>query len=292
MAKTYQANNFTGEQLDDFMGKYVQRTLVGTGMSIDSEGVLHSNTRECTKLLYSYTHTRNIEVHPTAVDLTTGVWTSEGHGLAQDNVVFISVHLPYNVRSPYQYLPGGLLLGSVGGTSTNYYVNIVDDNHFTLSTTQGGEALTYTEVATMDLSKFHMEKIVRVGSYNDFVITDLPKSRDLLLVLNGRINYRYRYFFLRSGTAEASRWEPALGSPNGWCSYQIYLEYHMLEDRHVVQSHKIDAIVFSDANVATVTNVTERSTQHYIMPDDYIDGFRFHNGGGFYNGTTLEVYGK
>lgn len=292
MAKTYQASNFTGQQLDDFMGRLLTGSFAGTGLSLDGRGVLHSKNPGLGDLLYSYTHTSNTEVHPKALDIATGVFTEAAHGLAQGDEVFISVHTPYNILSPYQYLPGGLILGTVGGRNKVYYVNVLDENHFTLSETNGGAAVTYTQVTTMDLTKFHVERINRIDAYNDFKITGLPQSRDLLLVLKGRIDYRYRYFCPMSGQEIPAKWQPSLGQVDGWNSFQAYLEFHMIEDRHVVQTFRSDAYSFSSADQATVKEVASTSAHHYIMPDNYMDGFYFHNGGGFYNGTTLEVYGR
>ncbi len=192
MARTYQAKNFTGQQLDDHMGKILSKSFAGHGLRIDEQGTLHATGPGYGRLVYSYVHQSNKEVHPQGINLATGEFTATAHGLENNVQVFVAMHAPHHLIATYDYLPGGLLLGQSTGSGKNsqyYYVKVVDANTFTLSKTSGGATEVFTEVSTMDLSKFHFE----VYKQQNIDIKNLPNLKELLVVIKGRMSCGYRY---------------------------------------------------------------------------------------------------
>ncbi|MBQ7379384.1 MAG: hypothetical protein IJW70_06840 [Clostridia bacterium] len=298
MAKTYQAQNFTGQQLDDFVGKYLDGTLAGTGLSLDEQGVMHNTSRECNKLIYSYTHTGNQEVHPTAVDIATGVFTAQGHGLTANQEVFVAVHPPYHIGTPYDCLPGGLEM--IGTKTKGYFVNVIDENTFSLSATSGAEAMTYTEVSTMDLSQFHFEG----REWNNFYIGDFPQSDAYHMIIKGRVSNSYRYIHPSNRVYYATKtggkgYDGAyvdtygsvhLGENGGWGYIKADVYFEFLEPRHVFQITETDTVAYDNTNWPTYTHA--RAYNHWRLDSDSIVSFYFGHGGQFYNGTTIEIYAR
>ncbi len=302
MAKTYQANNFTGKQLDDFMGKVLTGDFAGNGLVIDESGVMHNLNSGFGNLVYSYTHTANKEVHPLGVNLATGTFTAAGHGLSADQAVFVAVHTPYHLGTPYSYLPGGLLLGTVGsGAAKKYYVNVVDENSFTLSESVGGAVVTFTEVSTMDLTKFHFECVKQF----DLRINDLPEFDAALLVINGRTASTYRYVFAKpyqyyaakmgvlsldvNGTTEEYG-SNYIGHSGGWGSIHVEARVRILEPGHALMDTYCDT---SSCDANNKFKVYHSRRFHHTQPQgDTFNAFTIDSGGQFYNGTTVEVYTK
>lgn len=305
MANTYQANNFTGKQLDDFMGKVLDKSLAGQGLVFDDRGVMHASNPNYGKKIFSYTHTSNQEVHPIGVNLATGEFTAQAHGLTNGTVVVAVVNEPYHVGYPYRYLPGGLLLGQTNGSgriSQYYYVSVVDENTFTLSTTNGGATVTFTEVSTMDLSKFHFE----VHKKMDLVIRDLPNLKELLVVIKGRMSMGYRYCMPHDERASesgklgvvafdsstsADQWGSLwLGNTGGWNSAYIEVEMKFVEDRHVLVIADQDYLSFkSNSEIPVAFHV--RGYLHIYMNRDDMTSIGITDGA-FINGSTVEVYSK
>lgn len=307
MANIYQAKNFSAVQLDDFMGRYHSGSLAGTGLEIDENGVLHNKSKECMNLVYQYTHTSNKEVHPTALDLATGVWTAEGHGLTQDQRVFVVVHPPYHYMNSLGYLPGGLETGTAGSPAyTVYYVNVLDENTFTLSTTKGGDALTYTEKTNMDLAKFHFE--VRQPRYYSIQI---PESKAVCVVIKGRIKGQFQFlcpndredYLSRTGavhydSASSNSYGFAnVGSIGAWGGFLCVAKMEFIEPQHVLVSIESDACTQTSANYGILNIKHGRNYNHFRVVKDVlsqIDLGSFQEANNhdaqFFNGTTLEVY--
>lgn len=303
MAKIYQANHFTGKQLDDFMNKVLDKSFAGQGLQLDTAGVLHALAPNYGKLLYSYTHTSNYEVHPESVNLATGEFVATAHGLTTGDAVYAVVQAPYHLYKPYEYLPGGLMLGPTagGGSGQRYYVNVVDEDTFTLSTASGGAAVTYTEVNTMDLTKFHFEKFV----WKSIVISDLPQSKELLLVCKGRLINFYRYIIpnnvdITAGTVGEVAFDSytycdgyssiRLGAQGGWGSLYAMAEIKLLEDKHLALMVNEDSMSFRSDNRAVAFH--SRKYFHFYATNDYFDKITLQNDGMLANGSTLEVYAK
>lgn len=301
MAKTYQANNFTGKQLDDFMGKVLDQSLAGQGLHMDQEGALHVLAPNYNRLVYSYTHTSNYEVHPEGVNLTTGEFVATAHGLTSGWQVYVVVNAPHHLLRPYEYLPGGLRIGPDNGTGAQgqaYYVKVVDENTFTLSTTSGGAAVTFTQVSTMDLSKFHFERYV----WTDLSFGNMTPSRELLVVIKGRMPKSYRYLKTNntsrmigdksfdSDTYADGYGSTRLGSIGGWGSLYATVEIKYIGEKHMIMISQQETTAFKPDNTAVPGHV--RKFIQYYTVDDFINTVMLTTDGMLANGTTVEVYAK
>lgn len=304
MAKIYQANHFTGQQLDEFMGKVLDKSFAGQGLELDDSGVLHNTIPGYGTLLYSYVHTANKEVYVQNLDLATGVFTSSDHGLSANTQVFAVLHPPYHVGTPYNYLPGGLSLGKQGSNSAKkYYVNVVDENSFTLSETSGGAVVTFTEVSTMDLTKFHFEVFQRM----ELTVQDLPPFDACLVVICGRVSEYFRYFRptptqLISGKMGFANYDAAnggdvygsvgLGNMGGFGSLYAEIECRVLQPGQVLMKINEDLLSFDATNVAKAYH--NRKYVHVYLEADAMTGVKFtaSSGGQFINGTTVKIYAK
>lgn len=302
MAKTYQAKHFTGQQLDDFMESVLGGQFAGRGLEIDGQGIMHVSSPAYGNLIYSYVHQANKEVHPEGVNLTTGQWTAKGHGLTQNQQVFVAIHPPYHIIKSYDQLPGGLLLGPANGGGLNaqkYYVNVVDADTFTLSETSGGAVKTYTEVATMDLSRFHFEVFVQ----QPITIDNLPDLTELLVVIKGRVSNGYRYIRTDgraslSGKIPVVQYDHAyvdsygsmyIGNGGGWGSLYATVEMQFVEDKHLMLTFNVDTVCHKTDGMPIARH--ERAYVHYYMTVDAIKAVYLQQGQ-FMNGTTVEVYTK
>lgn len=304
MAKIYQANHFTGQQLDEFMGKVLDKSFAGQGLTLDDQGVLHSTVPGYSTLLYSYVHNDNKEVYVQSLDLSTGVFTSPSHGLSANTQVFAVLHPPYHVGTPYHYLPGGLSLGNQGTNSAKkYYVGVVDENRFTLSETSGGAAVTFTEVSTMDLTKFHFEVFQRM----ELNIQNLPAFDSCLVVVCGRVSEYYRYIRpmptkLYSGKMGYANYDAAnggdmygsvsLGNVGGFGSLYAEIECRILQPGQVMMVINEDQLSFDANNAAKAHH--NRKYVHVYTDADALTGVLFtaSSGGQFVNGTTVKIYAK
>lgn len=254
-------------------------------------------------LIYRYEHTSNKEVHPTAIDIATGVWTATAHGLKNNQTVYVVVNAPYHLDRPYRYLPGGLKIGADNGKgqfAKKYYATVVDENTFTLSESSGGAAVTFTEVSTMDLSKFHFEPHV----WTDITISNLPNSTELLFVLKGRMINGHRYIqFNNYGVAGAVGFDNDtyvwvggsnaalyLGTTGGWGSMYLTAEIKFIEEKHLLMSVTQDTMSYTPANSSVAQHA--RKYVHHYMEKDYFNTIKMHMDGMLANGTTLEVYSK
>lgn len=316
MAKTYQAQHFTGEQLDTFMKMVNDGSIVGRGMEIDENGVLQCTVPGYTKRVFSYTHTGNLEVHPTALDCATGVFTAPGHGLELNTVLIATLHHPYNLGNPYDYLPSGLSLGGTGNfeTATKYYAQPIDEDTFTLSSNWGYPGMegneptlvTFTERNTMDLSKWHFEEVKRC----DFEIAELD-LRECLFVLRGKVLGSYRWVVasnrLTFGTNgnktggiafDTAYGADAYGSCNlgrpGYNYTHATVEFKMIDEHHMHQTTDVSYVVYASTGSPTFKHV--RQYFFMRMDDNCVKGISMYGDdgtwGGFFNGTTVEVYAK
>jgi hypothetical protein len=131
----------------------------------------------------------NIIAQPTAVNLTTGVFTCVGHGLktGANNSADVTTSSGEMELLP-KYLPGGF------GANTSRYVTVVDSDNFYLSATNGGSALTYSSNVDMDLSKFRFEQCteqVWSSDINNYNITGLGDRNYARVEIIGRNTLRY-----------------------------------------------------------------------------------------------------
>ena len=306
MAKTYQAEHFTGEQLDGFMKKVNQGALAGRGLEFDENGNLACTVPGYTKRIFSYTHTTNREVRPTALDVATGIFTAPAHGLLNGESFYITVDYPYNIGTPYAYLPGGISLGGTANTSTctTYYARVVDADHFGMSTASAGEIMTFTANETMDVSKFHFEFLGRT----DLNVEGLDLE-ECMMVVKGKIRNNIRYVrptnMIKFGTngnkTGGIAYDAAFGTDAyGSCYFgrpgynYVYatLEFKMINERQVLQTNNVDYIVYNDQHSPVFKH--NRQFFHMMLDGNRIAGITMYGDlvGGFFNGTTVEVYAK
>lgn len=131
---------------------HIHDTRYYTEAEVDAKLLLKQNNADASgKLLVSYTHTGNLEVITTSLDLATGVFTKINHGLVNGNAVCPILNFANAMDIPKKYFPVGLEV-------QRYYIVNVTADTFQVSTTSGGVAVTFTTNATMDLSKWHFEK--------------------------------------------------------------------------------------------------------------------------------------
>lgn len=302
MAKTYQASNFTGKQLDDFMGKIISKDFAGNGLALDDDGVLHNTKPGYGTLIYSYTHAANREIHAEALDLATGVFTSTGHGLTSNQTVFVAVHAPYHLGKPYDCLPGGLILGNpTGNNAKQYYVNVVDENSFTISEKSGEAAVTFTSVSGMDLSKFHFE----CKESQKVALSNLPDFDACKVVINGRIGTVYRYVVPSPSVKYSGKMGGAgydcfsasyqaeiyggvhLGASGGHGSELAEMEIRIIRPGHILIKTNEDVLAYDQTNAAKAQH--NRKYTHWNTNAKAINKITFDEGQ-FFNGTTVEVY--
>ena len=308
MTKTYQAEHFTGKQLDDFMHKVQSGDLAGRGLEIDRNGVMHSTVPGYSTLRYTYEHSGNKEIHVTAVDNSTGTFTSAAHGLAQNDIVVATVHYPYNIAMPFDYLPKGLklcvLYNSVTDSAQKYYVQVVDENTFKLSLEADGDAVIFSTNNKMDVSKFHFEQ---VPTGMELEIAGLD-CKECLVVVRGKILNSFRFvrptnmipygtgLGVRTGgvsfdsfTASDTYGSCNLGTAGYNFSYST-LEFKVMEHNQVYQVNNHDYAVYADLNIPYYKH--ERQYYHMNLTSDVIEGIKMYGdrAGGFFNGTKVEVY--
>lgn len=128
------------------------------------------------KPIASYTIAGNKEVVISAVDVDTDTFTSAGHGLSNNAVVYFTINNNAGAIYPIKLYPGGV-------TVKKYHVVNKTDNTFQLSETSGGSAIAISANADMDLTKYHLEAVVTEVSFTNLP-ADLYACR---IVINGRI---------------------------------------------------------------------------------------------------------
>ena len=306
MSTVYQAKHFTGEQLDGLMQKVATGEIAGRGLEIDGQGNLACTVPGYTKRIFTYTHTTNREVRPTALDVATGVFTAPAHGLLNGESFYVTVDYPYNLGSPYSYLPVGITLGGVANTSTcqTYYARVVDADHFGISTTSTGEIVTFTEPESLDVTKFHFEFLGRT----DLTVEGLD-VKECLMVVKGKIRNNIRYvhpttrikFGSNGNHTGAIAYDAAFGTDAyGSCylgrpGYQYTyaeLEFKMLGENEAYQVNNVDYVLYKEDG--SVTFKHNRQYFHMMLSGNKIEGITMYGDllGGFFNGTTVEVYAK
>ncbi len=307
MTKTYQAEHFTGAQLDGVMQKVLSGEMAGKGLEFDAEGNLNCAKHGYSRLLYSYTHTGNPQAQPTALDITTGIYTAPKHGFTNLMPVYAAMNGQYNIGAPYRYLPGGLELGvaSNTGNAQMYYCRVIDEDHFAISKESTGDYLTYTSTADTDVSTFHFENI---GTHE--LIIEGVDVRECLLVINGKIlnNIRWihptgKLMFANSkgNQTGAKAYDAAMGTDTfGSCYFgrpgfnYVYgmIEFQMRDGRHVTQVNNVDYVLYSTGGAPTI--LRNRQYYHMRLSGDTIEGITMYGDqyGGFFNGTTVEVYAR
>lgn len=107
------------------------------------------------KLVAEYTHSSNKVIQPTALDMTTGYFTCENHGLATGDYItpFYKVEDKSACPIPFE------LLAKADYDNNKIYplrhtVTVIDDNTFMIT---GKESYAETNNKYVDVTKFHFE---------------------------------------------------------------------------------------------------------------------------------------
>ena len=287
--------------------KYVMLDADGNLIASDPVDIQYPTLR------YTYEHSGNKEIHVTAVDNSTGTFTAVAHGLAQNDIVVATVHYPYNIAMPYDHLPKGLklcvLYNSNVESAQKYYVQVVDADHFQLRLPPAegeteGALVTFTTNTKMDVTKFHFEQ---VPTGVELEIADLD-CKECLIVVRGKIMNSFRFVrptnMIPYGTGSGIRTGGVgLDSINstdnsGSCNLGVIgynftystLEFKVMEHNQLYQVNNHDYAVYSDAGVSYYKH--ERQYYHMNLTSDVIEGIKMYGdkAGGFFNGTTVEVY--
>ena len=160
-----------------------------------------SQLAEIGKPITTYIHTTNREVIVSNVDIYTNVFTSTAHGLNDGNSVVAILNMSAESEFLQNRLPGGV------SVNTRYYVVQKTDNTFKLSPTNGGEPITLSTNANIDLTKWHFETAPAVS----VVIENLPNLTNFDLVIRGRnfISNTSAALLMNSSAYEASYFKTA-----------------------------------------------------------------------------------
>lgn len=125
------------------------------------------------RLIAKYVHSGNPVIQPTALDLTTGVFTCAGHGLTTGDTVMV---IP---DGSFSTIPFELCSTSTISTA-KLTVGVIDTNTFTLR--NGSTDITYpnTNNTTVDVSKWHIEKsAVQIYTISGF------SAKEIKVILSG-----------------------------------------------------------------------------------------------------------
>jgi hypothetical protein len=146
-----------------------------TAKKIETSNVLIGNVLNSIPVA-TLTVTDNTEYVVTVADTTTDFFTCVGHGLVNTNVIFPVLNNTTSLIFSLAVFAGGLASG------TAYYVVNKTNDTFQLSLTSGGAPIDITVNATVDLTKWHFEKI----NTANYVISSLPSRYKYRLRVTGK----------------------------------------------------------------------------------------------------------
>lgn len=107
-------------------------------------------------LIATYIHSSNLEVHATSLDISTGTFTKIGHGLNDGNRISPMLNVGVAGLTAIEVFPSAM-------PNDSYYVVESSNNTFKISTSLGGVPVVFVENTTMDLTKWHFEKIHNIA---------------------------------------------------------------------------------------------------------------------------------
>jgi hypothetical protein len=146
-----------------------------TAKKIETSNVLIGNVLNSIPVA-TLTVTDNTEYVVTVADTTTDFFTCVEHGLVNTNVIFPVLNNTTSLIFSLAVFAGGLASG------TAYYVVNKTNDTFQLSLTSGGAPIDITVNATVDLTKWHFEKI----NTANYVISSLPSRYKYRLRVTGK----------------------------------------------------------------------------------------------------------
>jgi hypothetical protein len=235
----------------------------------------------------TYTHMANTEIVISAVDTDTNTLTSAAHGLSNNDVLYPCLNYTAgNVYLP-NILPGGL------AKDTPYYVVNKSDNAFQVSLTSGGAAVDITVNASVDLTKWHFEKLPATG----FTISNLGALTKARLRIRGRTlsTANGKYITITGMTPATTEWaktgSTAYGSANiPNCNGDVMLDAEVTIDYTKHFSVKVEGISVQSNNTTanTITLIDAQLKNMNFRAGTFTDLIFTY----FYpaNGLTVEVY--
>lgn len=148
---------------------------IGSGISVGDDGTISASGGGSTtpRLIGKYVHSGNPVIQPTALDLTTGIFTCSGHGLSTGDKVMV---IPDGSFAKIPFELCSTLMNSTNALS----VRVVDTNTFVLR--NGNTDITYpsTNNTTVDVSEWHIEK----GTVQAFAINGFS-AKEIKVILSG-----------------------------------------------------------------------------------------------------------
>lgn len=254
--------------------------LIARGMAAD-------NAKYLSAPLASVTYNLNPEIVVSAVDFDTNTFTSVAHGLANNARIAPIANYPIELIYPQSLYPTGLEY-----TDNGYYVINKTDDTFQVSATIGGEAVALSTKATMDLAKWHFEKL-NGGSYN---ILNLGSAYKFRIIIKGRnlIKSAYMYVGPYGLDITGSKWfkPPNMVYTNAGlaCYGDVMIDESILIDYSKYLTIKAEGIyVRTASDVAVVATVTDMQVISPLYRTTLFSGISFVSHY-FANGTAIEVY--
>lgn len=254
--------------------------LIARGMAAD-------NAQYLSTPIVSTTYNLNPEIVVSAVDFDTDTFTSVAHGLANNDRIAPIANYPIEIVYPQSLYPTGLEY-----TDKGYYVVNKTDDTFQISATIGGAAVALSTKATMDLTKWHFEKL-NDSPYN---ILNLGSAYKFRMRVRGRnlIKAAYMYVGPYGLDITGNNWfkPPNTVYTNAGlsCSGDIMVDENILIDYSKYLTMKAEGIhVKTTSDVAISATVTDVQVMSPLYRSTLFSGIAI-NSHFFANGTTIEVY--
>jgi hypothetical protein len=254
--------------------------------TIKPSGVLIGDVLKTTPVA-TYTVTGNTEYVISAVDVSTNKFTCNNHGMANGTIIYPILNNSTDLLFSLAVFAGGLAV------STRYYVINQSTNDFELSLTNGGASIDVVTNATMDLTKWHFEKIATTN----LTISSLPAKSKYKVIINGRrlgvptfasitpnglLDYTSEWL----NSTAAAYTNPVL--PVTECDMGIFLT--ILIDYVNILSMSMIGVAYkcSSATAKTTTAINTTAVSPKYRASTITSVYLGNNG--FANGTTVEVY--
>ena len=286
-----------GEKATVEMGGGVENPILNFGIpkGRDGDGVGYGR-----KLIARYVHNANKIIQPTALDLETGVFTCENHGLVTGDILMVSAKLLSSV--PYEIFSANI------HPLHPIKANVIDINTFSLNLQ--GNVLTFGNATNtiVNVNNFHFEKTKLLDkiTFNNINLNDFE------VYVSGELfcgNYKPLLQIYKNGKNIKDRYDPnkelvvnmnyptnSIMTP---CSYICKVKHKTIE--HYINFYQYKTSVSDYEYLKSHPGHYEnRCTRHMnkdirFMEDAYngnIDMCAFQAHGGYYmtNSTTIEIY--
>ena len=247
------------------------------------------------ELVVDYTHISNKQVVVESIDFATSVITATAHGLANGNSISVVSDELY-LLFPFDYLPNGLSI------NIGYFVINATVNTFQMTATYNGTtAITLTDKATKDYSKWKFERLGSATftnlSLKKFIIefsgrTFLSSNPTDYFYLTGSKNYGSAgdVWFVSNERTVASNISLGKSLFNIMVNGDIW-NYKRLE---IDVTQKRATVLINGYRIYTATSTTRgfvRNTNefsvHQTAGEDTITSITQQN---FFNGVNIKIY--